>query len=135
MRDFIEWQDRRFQRAMRQELHTLAAERGLRLKPTPRPRGPRDVITIPRTVASEIPMTDSQRIITEVCAKHSVTRAELIGQQRSRPIAIARQEAAYRLKTETTMSLPQIGRRLGGRDHTTIIHSVRRHLERMRDHG
>jgi chromosomal replication initiation ATPase DnaA len=136
LRHFIMQQDARFQRAMRVELQQIAAERGIRLttkaasRARPRP-AIRDVINIPTSIPSDMPLSDAQRIMKEVCVKHRVTRAELTGKQRAKNIVIARQEAAYRLKTETTMSLPQIGRRLGGKDHTTVLHSVRRHIAQM----
>jgi chromosomal replication initiator protein len=37
-----------------------------------------------------------------------------------------RQVAMYRAKTMTLRSLPEIGRRFGGRDHTTVLHAVRK---------
>jgi chromosomal replication initiation ATPase DnaA len=36
----------------------------------------------------------------------------------------------YRLRTETGLSFPQIGLRLGGRDHSTVIHGVKTHCKR-----
>lgn len=138
-RRFIIAQDLRFQRAMRTELFELAADRGVTLLPKQLPplpmsagaRKPRDVITIAQTNPSKLPMTQAQQIMREVCSKHSVTRAELVGGQRSRHIVAARQEAAYRMKKETTLSLPQIGRRLGGKDHATILYCVRRHEAKL----
>lgn len=138
-RAFAIEQDIRFQTAMRVELIEMAKDRGLKLAPKiavsapppPKPDRPRDMISIAHTVPSEVPLTDAQRIMKEVCAKHRITRAELIGRQRSAPIAAARHEAAYRMKKETILSLPQIGRRLGGRDHTTALNSIRRYQEMM----
>jgi chromosomal replication initiator protein len=48
------------------------------------------------------------------------------GQKRVRTIARPRQVAMYLAKQMTTRSLPEIGRRFGGRDHTTIMHGVRK---------
>ncbi|HEV7345489.1 MAG TPA: helix-turn-helix domain-containing protein [Devosia sp.] len=127
LRIHIRAQDDRFQRAMREELEAIAAERGLKLLPRPKVRKPRDILNILPSYPSPLPMSDAQRILREVCSKHEVTKAELTGGQRGRAIVLARQEASYRLKKETTLSLPQIGRKLGGRDHTTILHAVRRH--------
>ncbi len=46
---------------------------------------------------------------------------------RSKHIVAARQEAMYRVRKERTdMSLPMIGRVFGGKDHTTILHAVRK---------
>jgi chromosomal replication initiator protein len=50
----------------------------------------------------------------------------MIGPKRIRSYARPRQIAMYLSKQLTTRSLPEIGRRFGGRDHTTVIHGVRR---------
>ena len=41
----------------------------------------------------------------------------------------------YRMKTETTMSLPKIGDRLGGKDHTTVLYGIRKHKAKMEAAG
>jgi hypothetical protein len=69
-------------------------------------------------------------IVHEVAKKHGVGFMEIVGAQRSRRIVAARHECCYRIAMETTMSLPMIGRRLGGRDHTTILHGLRMHAQR-----
>jgi hypothetical protein len=97
--------------------------------PVPAPKARvRDWLFVASRKFSETP---SPQIIREVCAKHSVTPAELIGKQRFPNIVRARQEAAYRMSKETTLSLPQIGRKLGNKDHTTIIYSIRCHAARL----
>ena len=73
-----------------------------------------------------------REIVEQVCAKHGITPAELTGARRAVHISAARQEAVYRMSRETNLSLPQIGKRIGGRDHTTIIHSIRRHEAKLR---
>lgn len=73
-----------------------------------------------------------KRILIEVAKASGTTVAELISPRRTRHISEARQAAMYRLSRETSMSIPQIGRRLGGRDHSSILHGIRRHEERMR---
>jgi chromosomal replication initiation ATPase DnaA len=70
-------------------------------------------------------------IIREVAEKHEVKVVDIISIRRDRKSCIARHEAMWRLKQETTMSFPQIGRRLGGRDHSTVIHGIHKHEERM----
>jgi hypothetical protein len=70
-------------------------------------------------------------IVQEVCAKHGLTLPVILGARRSKQIVLARHEAFYRLSTETTMSLPQIGYRMGGKDHSTVIHGIRQHEARM----
>ena len=70
-------------------------------------------------------------IVSEVCQKHGVTYLELCSHRRNHLLVNARHEAAYRLHTETTMSTPQIGNKLGGRDHTTILNSLRKYRQSM----
>jgi chromosomal replication initiator protein len=60
-----------------------------------------------------------------------VRLSDLIGPKRVRTIARPRQIAMYLAKQLTPRSLPEIGRRFGGRDHTTIMHGVRRIEELM----
>lgn len=63
--------------------------------------------------------------------RSQITRGELLGPQRNKKVAFARQELAYLLREVTAGSLPQIGFFLGSRDHTTIIHATKRIAERM----
>lgn len=55
-----------------------------------------------------------------------MTRAELTSHRRMAPVVKARQIAMYLAKQLTEQSLPDIGRRFGGRDHTTVLHAVRK---------
>jgi hypothetical protein len=77
------------------------------------------------------PQTAWKTIIREVAAKHGVEIREMLSQRRGRPVVAARHEAVYRMRYETTMSLPQIGRRMGGRDHSTVLHGIRSHECRL----
>lgn len=83
----------------------------------------------PEAPERDILMPAWKVIVHETAKKHGVSFMEIVGMQRSRRIAVARHEACYRIAMETTMSLPMIGRRLGGRDHTTVLHSIRRYAE------
>nr|WP_328243340.1 chromosomal replication initiator protein DnaA [Sinorhizobium kostiense] len=77
----------------------------------------------PRRVRIE----DIQRVV----AKHyNVSRQELVSNRRTRVIVKPRQIAMYLSKTLTPRSFPEIGRRFGGRDHTTVLHAVRK-IEEM----
>jgi len=70
-------------------------------------------------------------ILQEVAEDYGLTIAALKGQDRSRHITQPRQEAYYRAFVECPhVSYPEIARRIGGRDHTTILHGVRAHCER-----
>ncbi|TVQ59068.1 MAG: chromosomal replication initiator protein DnaA, partial [Rhodobacteraceae bacterium] len=52
--------------------------------------------------------------------------SDMTSARRARAVARPRQVAMYLSKTLTTKSLPDIGRRFGGRDHTTVMHAVRK---------
>ncbi|WP_416796453.1 chromosomal replication initiator protein DnaA [Ciceribacter azotifigens] len=65
--------------------------------------------------------------IQRVVARHyNVSRQELVSNRRTRMIVKPRQIAMYLSKTLTPRSFPEIGRRFGGRDHTTVLHAVRK---------
>jgi chromosomal replication initiator protein len=65
--------------------------------------------------------------IQRVVARHyNVSRTELLSNRRTRTIVKPRQVAMYLAKVLTPRSLPEIGRRFGGRDHTTVLHAVRK---------
>ncbi len=57
--------------------------------------------------------------------------SELLSDRRARNIARPRQVAMYLAKQLTSRSLPEIGRKFGGRDHTTVMHGVRK-IEELR---
>src|SRR3546814_18397007 len=57
---------------------------------------------------------------------------ERFSARRARGVARPRQSGMYLAKRLTTRSLPEIGRKFGGRDHSTVIHAVRR-IEELRD--
>lgn len=65
-------------------------------------------------------------IQTMVCAVYGLTLNQLLADRRTKDIVLPRQIAIYLCKELTAHSLPQIGRKFGGKDHTTILHAVRR---------
>lgn len=73
-------------------------------------------------------------ILAQVSKKHGVTISEIVGRQRSMHIVDARYEVMWRMKTETTLSLTQIGVRLG-RDHSTVMHGVKKYAEKLKAAG
>ncbi|MBC7985306.1 MAG: chromosomal replication initiator protein DnaA [Sphingomonadaceae bacterium] len=79
----------------------------------------------------------SQRKITideiqrSVCEHYGIRQTEMTSARRAREVARPRQVAMYLAKRLTPRSLPEIGRRFGGRDHTTVIHAIRR-IEQLR---
>jgi chromosomal replication initiator protein len=83
----------------------------------------------PRRVKIE----DIQRVVSK---HYNVTKADLLSARRTRTIVRPRQIAMYLAKVMTPRSLPEIGRRFGNRDHTTVLHAVRKIEELARgDHA
>jgi chromosomal replication initiator protein len=72
-----------------------------------------------------------EEIQRKVAEHYNIRLSDMIGPKRLRVIARPRQIAMYLAKQMTTRSLPDIGRRFGGRDHTTIMHGVRK-VEELR---
>ena len=80
--------------------------------------------------ASERKVTIDE-IIRKVADHYNLRMSDLLSARRARQVARPRQVAMYLAKTLTSRSLPDIGRRFGGRDHTTVIHAVRK-IEELR---
>jgi chromosomal replication initiator protein len=82
-------------------------------------------------------MGSSERRVTvddiqKATAEHfRLKQSDLLCERRTRALARPRQAAMWLAKQLTTRSLPDIGRRFGGRDHTTVLHAVRR-IEELR---
>ncbi len=65
--------------------------------------------------------------IQKLVANHyNVSRADILSSRRTATVVRPRQIAMYLSKALTLRSLPEIGRRFGGRDHTTVLHAVRK---------
>jgi chromosomal replication initiator protein len=82
-----------------------------------------------RASQRRITIDDIQRKVADY---YNLRLSDLLSARRSRQIARPRQVAMYLSKILTTRSLPEIGRKFGGRDHTTVIHAVKR-IEGLRD--
>ncbi len=67
-----------------------------------------------------------EEIQRKVSEHYNIRLSDLLGPRRVRTIARPRQVAMYLSKQLTSRSLPEIGRRFGSRDHTTVMHGVRR---------
>jgi chromosomal replication initiator protein len=67
-----------------------------------------------------------EEIQRKVSEHYNIRLSDILGPKRVRTIARPRQVAMYLAKQLTSRSLPEIGRRFGGRDHTTVMHGVRR---------
>jgi len=84
-----------------------------------------------RAVQDLIRPQDPKRVKIEdiqrtVARQYNVSRSDLLSSRRTANVVRPRQIAMYLAKTLTLRSLPEIGRRFGGRDHTTVLHAVRK---------
>jgi chromosomal replication initiator protein len=61
-----------------------------------------------------------------VASRYNVSRSDILSERRTAAVVRPRQIAMYLSKVLTLRSLPEIGRRFGGRDHTTVLHAVRK---------
>ena len=92
----------------------------------------RDVLT------DFFPEKNSKKISVQIIQKEvekffSVSHEEIIGSKRDRRISYARQMAMYLSKGLTEESYPSIGKKFGGRDHTTILHGVNQVEQKMKE--
>ena len=67
--------------------------------------------------------TDSAEIINAVCKYYGVSREDIVSKKRKKELMIPRQVAIYLMREMTNKSLPQVGAIMGGKDHSTILHS------------
>ena len=68
-----------------------------------------------------------------VASHFNISKSDLVSQRRTRAIVRPRQIAMFLCKTMTPRSLPEIGKRFGGRDHTTVIHAVQKVEQLMKE--
>ena len=83
---------------------------------------------MPSSPTSSAPPSElrSRRSSSGSSASFGISRAELVGSTRAATPLSARQVAIYLTREMTDLSLPQIGRLYGGRDHSTVLNSIRR---------
>jgi chromosomal replication initiator protein len=72
-----------------------------------------------------------EEIQKRVAEHFNIRLADMHSARRARQVARPRQVAMYLAKQLTSRSLPEIGRKFGGRDHTTVMHAVKR-IEELR---
>ncbi len=75
-----------------------------------------------RTNSKKITIDEIQKRVVE---HYNIKLSDMHSPRRSRSVARPRQVAMYLAKSITTRSLPEIGRKFGGRDHTTVIHAIK----------
>jgi chromosomal replication initiator protein len=71
----------------------------------------------------KVKIEDIQRL---VASHYNVSKSDILSSRRTATVVRPRQIAMYLSKSLTLRSLPEIGRRFGGRDHTTVLHAVRK---------
>jgi chromosomal replication initiator protein len=72
-----------------------------------------------------------ERVVTAVAEAFSVRPEMIFGRRRTQSVALPRQTAMYLLRQLTTLSLVEIGRVVGGRDHTTVMYACDRIADRI----
>jgi chromosomal replication initiator protein len=75
---------------------------------------------------AETPRVKIEDIQRATALQFGLTKTDLLSHRRTKQIVGPRQIAMYLAKVMTVRSLPDIGRRFGGRDHTTVLHAVRK---------
>lgn len=78
------------------------------------------------TVSSRSKKIDTAEIISAVCRYFGVLEDEIISTKRKKELIIPRQVAIYLIREQTNKSLSEIGKIMGGKDHTTILHAEKR---------
>ncbi|MEK7169019.1 MAG: chromosomal replication initiator protein DnaA [Patescibacteria group bacterium] len=68
--------------------------------------------------------TNPEEVINKVARYYSLGKRQLLGESRQRPIVRPRQLLMYLLKVQLNLPLQEVGRLVGGRDHTTVMHAV-----------
>jgi len=71
-------------------------------------------------------------VVARVAAEYGVTAEDIMGNGHARKIVAARHAAFYAVKVATGANLPRLGR-IFGRDHTSIMHGIRKFKERARE--
>ena len=93
--------------------------------------GPVTVETAESAIRDLVKNREPKRIKIEdiqklVASRYNVSRSDILSERRTAAVVKPRQIAMYLSKVLTLRSLPEIGRRFGGRDHTTVLHACRR---------
>ncbi len=93
---------------------------------TAKPLSPELIDAVIPNVVRAPDQTPVEEIQQRVSSAFGISRAELVGSTRAATPVSARQIAIYLTRELTDLSLPQIGRLYGGRDHSTVLNSIRR---------
>ena len=74
-----------------------------------------------QSVQSSAPVVNSESVISSVTAFFSITAKDIKSSKKDRTVSLARSVAMYLLRENTSMSLPEIGKAFGGKNHATVI--------------
>ena len=80
--------------------------------------------------SNTLPATGYHDIMEQVAQKMNVTIPDILGSQRQNQLVLARQVAMYICRTRLGLSYPELGRIFGGKDHSTVIHAIKK-IEQM----
>ncbi|MEE9434622.1 MAG: chromosomal replication initiator protein DnaA [Sphingorhabdus sp.] len=123
--DVIEFLSRTISRNVRElegGLNKLLAYAQLTGRPVTRALAEEQLKDILSACRRRITIDEIQRA---VCEYYRIDRSEMSSKRRARAVVRPRQVAMYIAKVMTPRSYPEIGRKFGGRDHSTVIHAVR----------
>jgi len=88
-------------------------------------------VVAPGITISKLPPRQSAIIMQDVAERHGLTVDDIKSPSRVHRIVVARQETYYLLR-EAGYSYPQIGRFCGGRDHSSVVHGVGMHENKLK---
>lgn len=78
-------------------------------------------------ISPDIPLEVTPQLVVEVVAEHfGITMDQITSKSRSNDVAKPRQIAMYLCKNMTDASLETIGKAVGGRDHSTVVHGIKK---------
>jgi len=63
-------------------------------------------------------------VIESVCKQYSLKKGQILSDSRVKTLALPRQILMYLLRTQLKLPLQEVGKLIGGRDHTTVMHAV-----------
>jgi len=67
-------------------------------------------------------------VIESVCKQYSLKKGQILSDSRVKTLALPRQILMYLLRTQLKLPLQEVGKLIGGRDHTTVMHAVEKSL-------
>ena len=123
-----------FKKKIAEQARRLEEQRREAANPKPKPTAVERLDPLDRQLLNapaELFQRPAWKILAKkVCAEHGVDFDEVCSDRRFLNLVLIRQEIFYRIRVELGMSYPEIGKRFN-RDHSTIIHGVRRHAKRF----